>query len=63
MRKPQLAQMVADYFTQHKDEVVDVRRLFRTLGVNNHPAKLLSMGVLGELGERDYVVVTEARRS
>ena len=62
LRKPQLAQMVADYFTQHKDEVVDVRRLFRTLGVNTHPAKLLCMDVLDDLVQQDFLVETEPLR-
>ena len=62
LRKPQLAQMVVDYFTSHKDEVVDVRKLFRDLGLNTHPAKLLCMDVLDDLVMQDFVAETEPLR-
>ena len=46
LRKPQLAQMVIDYFSMHTGELIDVRNLFRSLGLNTHPAKLLCMDLI-----------------
>ena len=62
IRKPQLAQMVIDYFTLHKGEVIDVRNLFRSLGLNTHPAKLLCMDVLDDLVVQDFIVEREPLR-
>lgn len=62
VRKPQLAQMVVDYFAEHRGETVDVRRLFRALGLNTHPAKLLCMDVLDELVMQDVLVEREPLR-
>ena len=62
IRKPQLAQMVIDYFTQHSGEVIDVRNLFRTLGLNTHPGKLLCMDVLDDLVMQDFLVEREPLR-
>ena len=62
LRKPQLAQMVIDYFSQHNGEIVDVRNLFRTLGLNTHPSKLLCMDVLDDLVMQDFIVEREPLR-
>ena len=62
IRKPQLAQMVIDYFTRHTGEVVDVRNLFRTLGLNTHPGKLMCMDVLDDLVVQDFLVEREPLR-
>ena len=62
IRKPQLAQMVVDYFGEHHGETVDVRRLFRALGLNTHPAKLLCMDVLDELVMQDVLIEREPLR-
>jgi ribonuclease R len=62
IRKPQLAQMVIDYFTRHTGEVVDVRNLFRTLGLNTHPGKLMCMDVLDDLVEQDFLIEREPLR-
>ena len=62
IRKPQLAQMVIDYFTQHNGELIDVRNLFRTLGLNTHPSKLLCMDVLDDLVMQDFLVEREPLR-
>ena len=62
IRKPQLAQMVTDYFTRHTGEVVDVRNLFRTLGLNTHPGKLMCMDVLDDLVEQDFLIEREPLR-
>ena len=62
LRKPQLAELVVNYFTQHTDQVVDVRNLFRALGLNTHPAKLLCMDVLDDLVMQDFIVEREPLR-
>ncbi len=62
LRKPQLADMVVNYFTQHTGEVVDVRNLFRALGLNTHPSKLLCMDVLDDLVMQDFVRELEPLR-
>ena len=62
LRKPQLAQMVIDYFSQHNGELVDVRNLFRTLGLNTHPAKLLCMDVLDDLVMQEFLAEREPLR-
>ena len=62
LRKPQLAQMVIDYFSMHTGELIDVRNLFRSLGLNTHPAKLLCMDVLDDLVEQDFLVEREPLR-
>ena len=62
LRKPQLADMVVGYFTQHTGEIVDVRNLFRALGLNTHPAKLLCMDVLDDLVMQDFIREREPLR-
>ncbi len=56
LKKQELAEMVMQFFERRNGEVVDVRVLFRELGLNTHPAKLLCMDVLDDLTTDDYLV-------
>ena len=56
LNKQELAEMVMNFFQQHAAEATDARVLFRQLGLNTHPAKLLCMDVLDNLVADDYLV-------
>ena len=56
LNKQQLTEQVMQFFERHEGEVMDVRLLFRELGLNTHPAKLLCMDVLDDLTMDDYLV-------
>ncbi|MBP5770831.1 MAG: ribonuclease R [Bacteroidaceae bacterium] len=56
LNKAQLSEQVMNFFQSRAGEIMDVRTIFRELGLNTHPAKLLCMDVLDDLMRDDYIV-------
>ena len=56
LNKQELAELIVQFFERREGKDIDVRTLFRELGLNTHPAKLLCMDVLDDLVADDYIV-------
>ena len=59
MKKKELAKMLMELFQNNPAEVYDIKRIFRDLKLDTHPAKLLCMDLLEDLAMDDYIKETE----
>ena len=59
LNKKQLAKMLMELFQDNPAEVYDIKRIFRDLKLDTHPAKLLCMDLLEDLAMDDYIKETE----
>lgn len=55
MKKKDLEKMLLDLFHHHPEEVYDIRRIFRELNLDTHPARMLCMDLLEDLAMDDYI--------
>lgn len=55
LKKKELTKWLMELFQNNPSEVYDLKRLFKDLGLNTHPAKLLCMDVLEDLAMDDYI--------
>ena len=62
LNKQELAELIMQFFERREGKETDVRTLFRELGLNTHPAKLLCMDVLDDLVADDYIVERSSMR-
>lgn len=59
LKKKELAKMLIELFQRNPAEVYDIKRIFKELHLDTHPAKLLCMDLLEDLTADDYVKETE----
>ena len=59
LKKKELAKMLMELFQNNPAEVYDIKRIFRDLKLDTHPAKLLCMDLLEDLAMGDYIKETE----
>lgn len=59
LKKKELAKMLMELFQNNSAEVYDIKRIFRDLKLDTHPAKLLCMDLLEDLAMDDYIKETE----
>ena len=59
LKKKELAKMIMELFQNNPAEVYDIKRIFRDLKLDTHPAKLLCMDLLEDLAMDDYIKETE----
>lgn len=59
LKKKELAKMLMELFQNNPAEVYDIKRIFRDLKLDTHPAKLLCMDLLEDLAIDDYIKETE----
>ena len=59
LKKKELAKMLMELFQNNPAEVYDIKRIFRDLKLDTHPAKLLCMDLLEDLAMDDYIKETE----
>ena len=59
LKKKELAKMLMELFQYNPAEVYDIKRIFRDLKLDTHPAKLLCMDLLEDLAMDDYIKETE----
>lgn len=59
LKKKELAKMLMEIFQNNPAEVYDIKRIFRDLKLDTHPAKLLCMDLLEDLAMDDYIKETE----
>lgn len=59
LKKKELAKMLMELFQNNPAEVYDIKRIFRDLKLDTHPAKLLCMDLLEDLTMDDYIKETE----
>ena len=59
LKKKELAKMLMELFQNNPAEVYDIKRIFRDLKMDTHPAKLLCMDLLEDLAMDDYIKETE----
>lgn len=59
LKKKELAKMLMELFQDNPAEVYDIKRIFRDLKLDTHPAKLLCMDLLEDLAMDDYIKETE----
>lgn len=59
LKKKELAKMLMELFQNNPTEVYDIKRIFRDLKLDTHPAKLLCMDLLEDLAMDDYIKETE----
>ena len=59
LKKKELAKMLMELFQNNPAEVYDIKRIFRGLKLDTHPAKLLCMDLLEDLAMDDYIKETE----
>ena len=59
LKKKDLAKMLMELFQNNPAEVYDIKRIFRDLKLDTHPAKLLCMDLLEDLAMDDYIKETE----
>ena len=53
--KKQLTAMIEQLFQTHQGETLELRRIFRELGLDTHPAKMLCMDILDAMMLDDYI--------
>ena len=58
LTKKDIREALLCFFESHPQEEFSVQRLFGELHANTHPAKMLTMDVLGELVLDDYLPPT-----
>ena len=59
LKRKELATMLMELFQNNPAEVYDIKRIFRDLKLDTHPAKLLCMDLLEDLAMDDYIKETE----
>ena len=59
LKKKELAKMLMELFQNNPAEVYDIKRIFRDLKLDTHPAKLLCMDLLEDLALAAYIKETE----
>ena len=59
LKKKELAKMLMELFQNNPAEVYDIKRIFRDLKLDTHPAKLRCMDLLEDLAMDDYIKETE----
>ena len=59
LKRKELAKMLMELFQNNPAEVYDIKRIFRDLKLDTHPAKLLCMDLLEDLAMDDYIKETE----
>ena len=59
LKKKELAKMLMELFQNNPAEVYDIKRIFRDLKLDTHPAELLCMDLLEDLAMDDYIKETE----
>ena len=59
LKKKELAKMLMELFQNNPAEVYDIKRIFRDLKLDTHPAKLICMDLLEDLAMDDYIKETE----
>jgi ribonuclease R len=59
LKKKELVKMLMELFQNNPAEVYDIKRIFRDLKLDTHPAKLLCMDLLEDLAMDDYIKETE----
>ena len=59
LKKKELAKMLMELFQNNPAEVYDIKRIFRDLKLDTHPAKLLCMDLFEDLAMDDYIKETE----
>ncbi len=62
LRKAELADQVIAYFERQPGREIEAKTLFRELGLNTHPAKMLCLDVMDMLAMDDYVVEVRPMR-
>ena len=50
-----VARMLWELFQGHPDEVFDIKRIFKELKLETHPAKLLCMDLLDDMVKDDHI--------
>ena len=55
MKKKELARLLTNLFQSHPSQTYSLKDIFKELGLDTHPAKLLCMDVLENLEADDYV--------
>ena len=55
LRKKDLMQSITDHFQNHPTEAIELKQLFRQLGLTTHPSKMLCMDCLEDLLLEDYI--------
>ena len=59
LKKKELAKMLMELFQNNPAEVYDIKRIFRDLKLDTHPARMLCMDLLEDLAMDDYIKETE----
>ena len=49
LKKKDVARMLLDLFQSHPGEVFDIKRIFKELQLDTHPAKLVCMDLLDDM--------------
>ena len=55
LRKKDLMQSITEHFQNHPTEAIELKQLFRQLGLTTHPSKMLCMDCLEDLLLEDYI--------
>ncbi len=55
LTKKDIRQLLLDLFEKNADREFDIKEIFRLANAPNHPAKMLTLDVLGELVQDDYL--------
>lgn len=55
LKKKDIVKLLMDLFQDHPSEVYDIKRIFKELGLDTHPAKMLCLDVLEDMVMDDYV--------
>ena len=55
LKKKDVARMLWELFQGHPDEVFDIKRIFKELKLETHPAKLLCMDLLDDMVKDDHI--------
>lgn len=55
LKKKDLEKMLLELFHSHPEEVYDIKRIFKELNLDTHPAKMLCMDLLEDLAMDDYI--------
>ena len=59
LKKKEMAKMLMELFQNNPAEVYDIKRIFKELRLDTHPAKLVCMDLLEDLAMDDYIKETE----
>ncbi len=59
LKKKELARMLMELFQNNPAEVYDIKRIFKYLKLDTHPARLICLDLLEDLAMDDYIKETE----